>query len=215
MTARSYREVVSAVEEKVASLRGGRLFIFLGGDHSITYATLRALRSFYRGRLGLVYLDAHPDLYDEYEGDRYSHACTLRRIVEEGFVDPRDVILAGVRAATPSQLDFAEKAGITVLGVEEAEDLAAYLKEGMPYYISYDLDVLDPAYAPGVGNPEPGGLSTREMVRIIKSLPEDVLAFDVVEASPPHDPSGLTLFTAAKIIRETLARARPPGWGEV
>ncbi len=131
--------------------------------------------------------------------------------MEEGLVKPSDIVLAGVRAPTPGQHEFAEESGITVIGVDDFQDLASHLNRGIPYYVSYDLDVLDPAYAPGVGNPEPGGLSVREVVRIIKSLPEDIIAFDVVEASPPHDPAGVTLFTAAKIIRETLARARPPG----
>ena len=206
MAGRSFSEIVGRVEETVKARYRGELFLFLGGDHSITYAAFRALRRV-AGRMGLIYFDAHPDLYPSYEGDPYSHACTLRRLVEEGLVRGEDVVLVGVRAPTPEQVAFAEEHGIRVIDVSEARRNPDVSAPGSTVYLSFDLDVLDPAHAPGVGNPEPGGLSTRELVDIIKSLDVMIAGFDVVELTPNHDPSGITALAAAKIIRETLGLA--------
>lgn len=209
VSARSFDELASRLEAIVASAprAADSLFLFLGGDHSITIATVRALRRV-KGDFGLVYLDAHPDMYSEYDGDPYSHACVVRRIVELGLVDPGRIVVAGVRAPTPEQAEFARGSGVRVVSVH---DLA---HNGIPAlgferaYVSIDLDVLDPAFAPGVGNPEPGGLSTRELVRALHGLEGvDIVGFDIVEYNPRHDHSMITAFAAAKIIRELLGLA--------
>ncbi len=203
---RTFDEVVGKVERVVGERYRGELFLFLGGDHSITYAAFRALRRV-AGRMGLIYFDAHPDLYPSYDGDPYSHACTLRRLVEEGLVRGEDVVIVGVRAPTPEQARFAEEHGISIIDVVEARRNPGINVSASPVYLSFDLDVLDPAYAPGVGNPEPGGLSTRELIDTVRSLNVEVAGFDVVELVPSHDPSGVTALAAAKIVREVLGLA--------
>lgn len=204
--AESFGELVEKVYELIKSHYTGELFIFLGGDHSITYATFRALKKVSQEEFGLIYFDAHPDLYPEYEGDRYSHACTVRRLVEEGFVKGRNVVQIGIRAPTKEQIEFAEEHGIKII---LASEIYHCQKVDVPFeraYFSFDMDVLDPAFAPGVGNPEPGGLTTRELVEVIKSLKTEVVAFDVVELNPSYDYKGITAFAAAKIIREILGK---------
>ena len=207
VTAESYPELVKKVEKTVARHYNGELFLFLGGDHSITYATVRAVKRASGKGFGLLYFDAHPDLYPEYNGDPYSHACPVRRIVEEGLVKGENVVQIGIRAPTREQLKFAEEHGITIVS---AADVWRGKEIEVPFgraYLSFDMDVLDPAFAPGVGNPEPAGLSTRELVEIIKALDVEIIAFDVVELNPKYDLAGITAFAAAKIIREVLGRA--------
>ncbi|MEB2836357.1 MAG: agmatinase [Desulfurococcales archaeon] len=211
----TFGEIVERVKSIVTSRYLGQLFLFLGGDHSITYATVRALKEASPEGFGLVYFDAHPDLYESYEGDPYSHACVLRRIVEDGLVHPSNIVIVGVRAPTREQIVYAEEAGIKIITASEARRLTELNLSFDRAYISFDLDVLDPAHAPGVGNPEPGGLSTRELVDLVRSLRVDVIGFDVVELIPSYDCSGITAYAAAKIIRETLGLAargaRRPG----
>ncbi|MFW9777427.1 MAG: agmatinase [Candidatus Heimdallarchaeota archaeon] len=196
-------------------------FLFLGGDHLSTYFSLTSLYElgiFHNS--GLIYLDAHPDLYLEYEASPYSHACVVRRLIEEIQVDPKNIFQVGIRAATPSQANFAKKMGITTISAREFQQLGAdavakiignLLTNAVDsIYLSIDLDVLDPSCAPGVPNPEPGGLLTRDLVTFIQTLPKTpVRAFDVVELLPAKDITGITGFAAAKIIRETLGKIDP------
>jgi agmatinase len=197
----SFEDIVRAVEERVGSIYRGQKFLFLGGDHSITYATFRGLKRASGEKFGLIYFDAHPDCYEIYDGNRYSHACTVRRLLEEGYVE--DVVMVGIRAATKQQMEFAEERGIRIFSVDEVDDFDARMERA---YISLDIDVLDPAFAPGSSNPEPGGLSTRELIRAIKKLDLDLVALDIVEVNPEFDHSGITCFAAAKIIREVLGK---------
>ncbi|USS40180.1 agmatinase [Thermococcus aggregans] len=205
--AESFEELVERIDDLVKSHYSGELFLFLGGDHSITYATFRALREASKEEFGLIYFDAHPDLYSEYDGNKYSHACTVRRLVEEGFVKGRDVVQIGIRAPTKEQIDFAEEHGIKIISASEVYRCQEVDVPFEKAYLSFDMDVLDPAFAPGVGNPEPGGLTTRELVEVIKSLKTEVVAFDVVELNPDYDYKGITAFAAAKVIREVLGKA--------
>jgi len=200
----SFNDIVGKVSELLSRYYRGEVFLFLGGDHSITYASIKALREVSNSDFGLIYFDAHPDLYPQYGGDKYSHACTVRRLVEEGLIKGDEVIEVGIRAPTKEQVEFARKAGIRMISTSEAR-LNPHIKPGFTKaYISIDLDVLDPAFAPGVGNPEPGGLSVRELIDIIKNLELDVIAFDIVEFTPKYDYKGITAFAASKIIREVL-----------
>jgi len=207
INADTFRELVEKVNKTVKEHYSGELFLFLGGDHSITYATFKAIKEASKKDFGLIYFDAHPDLYAEYEGDKYSHACTVRRLVEEGLVKGENVVQIGIRAPTREQVKFAEEHGIRIVS---ASEIYRSPKVDIPFeraYLSFDMDVLDPAFAPGVGNPEPGGLSTRELVEVIKSLNAEIVAFDIVELNPKYDYKGISAFAAAKIIREVLGKA--------
>ena len=206
VTAESFEELVNQVDNIVTAYYNGELFLFLGGDHSISYATIKAIKEASEESFGLIYFDAHPDLYSEYDGDKYSHACTVRRLVEEGLVRGSEVIQIGVRAPTKEQIEFAKNHGIRVVSASEIYRSSRVRIPFEKAYLSFDMDVLDPAFAPGVGNPEPGGLTTRELVEIIKSLNVSVIAFDIVELNPKYDYKGITAFAAAKIIREVLGK---------
>ncbi|MFW9994256.1 MAG: agmatinase [Candidatus Odinarchaeota archaeon] len=193
-------------------------FLFLGGDHLITFFCFQAL---IRGGLvngektGIIYLDAHPDLYDELEGDKYSHACVLRRIIDQTDLQPSNIVQVGIRAPTPQQLDFAGKTGIKIISTKEFQEkgpaeIAVALKDYFlakieSVYLSIDLDVLDPSFAPGIGNPQPGGLTTREIIDFIHGLAGiTIYAMDIVELCTDYDHSGITAYAAAKLIQETL-----------
>ncbi|EHR79439.1 arginase [Thermococcus litoralis DSM 5473] len=203
----TFEELVEKVNAIVRKHYNGELFLFLGGDHSITYATFKAIKEASNEDFGLIYFDAHPDMYPEYDGDEYSHACTVRRLIEEGWVKGENVVQIGVRAPTREQVEFAKEHGVKIIsasGIYRSPVIQVPFEKA---YLSFDMDVLDPAFAPGVGNPEPGGLSTRELVEVIKSLNVEIIAFDIVELNPKYDYKGISAFAAAKIIREVLGKA--------
>jgi agmatinase len=213
--ARGMEEVKASLSQTLRPvMREDALHLFLGGDHSITYASLSILKAGLGGRWGLLYLDAHPDLYPDYEGDPYSHACVVHALVREGYVEGGRVYEVGIRAPTPQQLRKGLEFGVTMVtdralrtrGLRAVAEEAAGALEGVDHvYLSIDLDVLDPSVVPGVANPQPGGLSARELIDFVRALvPLPIGAFDVVEACPEYDPSGLTCYTAAKVIQEVL-----------
>jgi agmatinase len=193
-------------------------FLFLGGDHLTTYFacySLSELGIFTEKRVGLIYLDAHPDLYEHYEGDYYSHACVVKRIINDTAINAKNIIQIGIRASTPPQLEYAQKEEISMITTKEFQELGPiesakcvkteFVDKIDIIFLSIDLDVLDPAFAPGLGNPEPAGLTTREVIDFIQSLAGlPIVAFDIVELCPDHDQSMITAFAAAKIIKETL-----------
>lgn len=191
-------EITAAVSTLV---RGSRLPIVLGGDHSITYPVLRAIRP-HHPRLTILHLDAHPDLYEAFEGDRYSHACPFARIMEEGLADR--LVSVGIRCANDHQRQQAERFGVETIDMRAWAAGVRPHVEG-PLYLSIDLDVLDPAFAPGVSHPEPGGLTTRELLHLLHSLRATVVGGDVVELNPARDPAGLTALVAARIVKELAA----------
>ncbi len=176
--------------------------IILGGDHSITYPVIRAL-SKKHSSLSILHFDAHPDLYEDLYGDRYSHACPFARIVEEGLA--KELVQVGIRAATSDQRARARHHNVRMI---EMKDLKSGLTLSFqhPLYLSFDLDALDPAFAPGVSHHEPGGLTTRQAIDIIHSLKADLIGMDVVELNPTRDPSGITAAAAVKIIKETAGK---------
>lgn len=211
------RNAVSAAVKDICHNGPSNRFLFLGGDHLATYFSLYALQKVgvLNGKaVGIIYLDAHPDLYASYKEDPYSHACILRRILDETEIDPHNIMQVGIRAATPEQLEFIHQTGITSISRKAFQEMSPgeaskkahqVLKGTDLIYISIDLDVLDPAFAPGVGNPEPGGLMTSEVVSFIQGLAGlPIFAFDIVELCPEYDLSMTTAFTAAKLIKETL-----------
>lgn len=175
--------------------------IFLGGDHSITFPILCALQNKHQP-VTLVHFDAHPDLYPDFEGKRSSHACPMARIMESGCV--KHLIQIGIRTMNDVQQKQAERFNVTVLPMSTWDGTLPEA-EG-PVYISFDVDVLDPAFAPGVSHPEPGGMSTREAIRALNSIRGKVVAADVVEVNPDRDPSGATAMCAAKIVKELVGK---------
>lgn len=189
--------------------------IILGGDHSVTIPIFQAQRNRYAGkRLGILWVDAHPDLCDEFNGSRLSHACVLRRGLEMG-IEPRDVCLVGLRSWEEQEIDLIENghmhvfsaADISELGMKSvALDVQKVLSRCEAVHISLDIDCLDPAAAPGTGIPEAGGLSSREALMLIQSMQGlPLVGLDIVEVAPPLDPSEATVFAALKIIMEYIA----------
>ncbi len=193
-------------------------FLFLGGDHISTFFSFEALLKLGiidESNSGIIYFDAHPDLYHIYDGNHFSHACVVRRLIDELNVNPSRIFLAGIRSATPDQLDFVEETGIsfvpqTRIRKDGVSTLTKVLKDDSwkdieSIYLSIDMDILDPAFAPGVGNPEPGGLTTAELVDLIHELAGlRIQAFDIVEHCPAYDNSNITAFSASKLIKEVL-----------
>jgi agmatinase len=191
------------IERAIAALVDrGRPFIALGGDHSITYPILRGLRAAGDG-LTILHLDAHPDLYDEYEGDRFSHACPMARIMEERLA--ARVVQVGIRAATAHQREQALRYGVEQIDMRAWTDGARPAIAGN-VYLSIDLDAIDPAFAPGVSHREPGGLSVRDVLALMDLLDVNLVGADVVEFNPRQDIGGLTAGVAAKIVKELLAK---------
>ena len=184
-----------------------------GGDHSITLPILRAVAA--DRPVGLVQMDAHTDCCDEEMDSRYSHGTPFRRAVEEGILDPKRTIQIGIRGAANSTecWDFGPEHGIRIVYMEEFNKLGVekvvaearrVVGEG-PTYVSFDVDSLDPSFAPGTGTPEIGGLTTIEAQGLIRGLRGlNLVGADVVEVSPPFDPSGITSLIAATIMYEIL-----------
>jgi guanidinopropionase len=168
------------------------------------------------GPLGFVHFDAHTDLFDGYfGGQRYTHGTPFRRAVEEGLLDPARMIQIGIRGTTYDGEDraFASRQGIRIVPIEEfrargVEDVMAEAREilgGGPSYLSFDIDGIDPASAPGTGTPEIGGFSTFEAQAMLRLLDgTDIVAADLVEVSPPFDPSGVTAWIGASVLFEIL-----------
>jgi len=188
-------EVASAVREAAG------LPLVLGGAHTVTVGAVRVLAGRYPA-LRVLLLDAHLDLREEYDGTRWSHACTARRLVE--VVGEERLALLGVRAGTREEFELARRLLAAQRTLIVPHTLWTRLEEG-PLYISVDLDVLDPAAAPGVGNPEPGGPPAEDLLALLRTLATlRVVGLDVVEVSPPYDPSARTCVLAATLVREAL-----------
>ena len=200
------QEQCSRVLEQAADrvlAAGGRL-LTLGGDHSITVGLIRAFARHFPG-LTLLQIDAHPDLYDEFQGDRWSHACPMARILEEGLIER--LVQVGIRSMTPEQQTLADRYDVDVVDMRSWQTGALTKYDWTaPLYISLDLDGLDPAFAPGVSHPEPGGLSTRQTLEILQELPGPIVGADLVELNPMLDPQGLTAVVAGKLVKELAAR---------
>lgn len=190
-------------------LNSGKVPVFIGGEHTITFGAAKSLRS----RLAVVSFDAHLDLRDEYMDRKLCHATFMRRINE--IIKPEKIIEVGVRAACKEELKYAAEAGniiyitpqkIDNFGVKNISgEIKALLANCMKVYVTIDMDVLDPSYAPAVQNPEPEGLSASMLLNILSNIcDERIVAFDVVEVTPHYD-SGVTAINAAKIIFEILS----------
>jgi arginase len=180
------------------SLKNGFAPIALGGDHSITYPIMRAIARVHPG-VSILHIDAHGDLYDEFEGDRFSHACPFARIMEEELCGP--LVQVGIRTLTPHQRDQIRRFDVDTIEMQHVAG-GARPKISGPVYLSIDLDGLDPAFAPGVSHREPSGLSVRDVLSMIHALDGPIVGADVVEFNPSQDLGNLTASVAAKIVRE-------------
>ena len=204
-----------AIERRIdAVLAAGARPLCVGGDHSVTLPILRSLARRH-GPLAIVHFDAHPDTWDEYFGSKLFHGTPFRRAIEEGLIDPRQMIQVGIRGPLygPEDFEFHDRHGIEVLRIEPIKEQGlawaagrlARLR-GTPLYCSFDIDAVDPAYAPATGTPEVGGLTSWEALALVRSLAGATLVgADVVEVSPPYDgPGQITALMAANLAFEIL-----------
>jgi agmatinase len=209
------RTVAQIAERLERIVRTGTRTLCLGGDHTIVLGELRAHAAVH-GPLGLVLLDAHADVWDRYVGERYYHGSPFRRACEEGLLDPSRSLLAGMRGSVydPDDVAMPEDLGFEVIPCEELVTLTAD-EYGLrarrragdgPLFLSFDIDVLDPAFAPGTGTPEAGGLMTREALGFVRALRGlEFSGYDVVEVSPPYDgPGAPTAVAASNVAYELL-----------
>jgi agmatinase len=191
----------------------GAVAAFVGGDHSVSLGVLRGLREVH-GPLGLVHFDAHSDTYGPAWDVDLHHGTIFRLAADEGLLAPGHVVQVGIRGpfTSASDLDGARARGFRVVTLDECKrDLAAVeallssLRSSHKLYVSFDLDAIDPAYAPGTGTPVPGGLTSYEALRLVRALAGlPIVGCDVVEISPDHDPSGNTALLAASLLAELL-----------
>jgi agmatinase len=209
---RTYERIERAIDDVIGA---GAMPLVAGGDHSITLPILRSLARRH-GRLGLVHFDAHPDTWDEYFGSRFFHGTPFRRAVEEGLLDPRRMIQVGIRGPLYGPEDFAfhDQHGIEVVRIEALKEhgiawVAGHLGRlrGGAVYCSFDIDAVDPAYAPATGTPEVGGLTSYEAVALVRALAGlGLVGADVVEVSPPYDgPGQVTALLAANLMFELVS----------
>ena len=219
-------ETVRRIIAAAPPVEPGRLNVMLGGDHSVTRPVLESAT----GRWGLIYMDAHPDCIDAYggdrhpspklrrspkpsgEGDRDSHACVLRRLVESGRVDPRRTVVLGMRAPEAEEVEWLAKHRVEAItcwqiekrGIEAACRRAMQVAGGGRVYLSVDMDTLEAASVPGVENPEPGGVTAREALWAMDFFGGRVDAADLVEVSGEADPAGITAKTAARMLLDLI-----------
>ncbi|KKL88424.1 hypothetical protein LCGC14_1924810, partial [marine sediment metagenome] len=163
------------------------------------------LKAFYKiyGQIDVVHIDAHADLYHEFEGDRYSHACPFARIMEDKIASR--LVQIGIRTLNTHQKNQAEKFGVEMLEMKNFE-INRLPKYDHPIYLSLDMDCLDPAFAPGVSHHEPGGLTTRQLLHILQKINVPIIGADIVEYNPNRDLNGMTAMVAAKVVKEIAAQ---------
>jgi agmatinase len=203
-----------AVEDRAAEVLEYPLALFLGGDHSVTIPLMRAFDRVWEEPFGVVHFDAHPDLFDVYDGHRWSHACTERRALELAGLDGERLVFVGLRSIAGEEWDFLrahpEIPTFTARqcyrrGMETVAGQVVEALKGVPaVYLTIDVDGLDPAYAPGTGYAEGGGPSTRELLELVRTVCRElpVRAMDVVEVAPSLDHADITSFAALKVIYE-------------
>jgi guanidinopropionase len=207
-------EAIQSIEAFYRELHAaGVIPLSAGGDHSITYPILRAIAA--QRPIGLIHIDAHTDTWDEFLGSSVHHGAPFRRAVEDGLLDPKRTVQIGIRGAqtTTEGWDYSGEKGMRIIFIEEfiqagveavIAEARSVVGEG-PTYISFDVDSLDPVYAPGTGTPEIGGLTTREAQALLRGLRGlNLVGGDVVEVAPPFDPTGNTALVGATMMYEIL-----------
>ena len=198
LVVKDYFDLTDQIKNLLSSHPG---ILSLGGDHSISYPLIRAYKDYYPD-IEILHIDAHADLYDELDGDRYSHACPFARIMEEGLASR--LVQVGIRTLNDHQREQSEKFGTEIIEMKDFEPgrMPVFSK---PLYLSIDLDGLDPAFAPGVSHHEPGGLSSRDVINIINGIKVPLIGADIVELNPLRDVNGITAALAAKLTKEIIA----------
>ncbi|MDH3673277.1 MAG: agmatinase [Gammaproteobacteria bacterium] len=187
----------------------------VGGDHSVTYPILKAMARRYNTPLGLLHIDAHTDTWPAFAGSKFHHGAPFRLATDEGLIDPDRTVQIGIRGGQnfADGLDYSRDHGMRVITIEEFDDLgwkavaqeARRLVGDAPTYLTFDVDGLDPVFTPGTGTPEAGGITMREAQRLLREFHSvNLIGGDVVEVSPPLDPSGVTALNAATILFEML-----------
>ncbi|MBB2741660.1 UNVERIFIED_ORG: agmatinase [Microbispora rosea subsp. rosea] len=209
------REAVETVEEAASGLmEGGTRLVTIGGDHTIALPLLRAAARRH-GPVALLHFDAHLDTWDTYFGAEYTHGTPFRRAVEEGILDTEAVCHVGTRGPLygKKDLDDDRRLGFGIVtsadvmrrGVDEVADALRQRIGGRPLYLSIDIDVLDPAHAPGTGTPEAGGLTSRELLEILRGLAgADLVGADVVEVAPAYDHAEITSVAASHVAYDLI-----------
>lgn len=216
----NWGEYYANVEKEALELfKTGKFCLFIGGDHSISIPLNRAYGEYYKGKkIGIIHFDSHPDLCMEYDGHKWSHACPFRRTVED-VIAPSDLAQVGIRSYESEEVAFYKaNPGLLLIRAYDVfnegwkvtcEKLKDKFKNYDAVYISLDIDVLDPAFAPGTGTPEAGGLSSRELMEIMKFLITElpIVAMDLVEVSPPLDSvNNITSWAALKVLYEVFGK---------
>ncbi|GAB4442902.1 MAG: agmatinase [Anaerolineae bacterium] len=223
----NWERFFAATEAAAAKIIAGahRLPFFLGGDHSVTIPLFRAFAAHYRGPVGYIQFDSHPDLADAFEGHRWSHACTARRNVEQPNLAPEGMAFVGLRSFLTEEVAYRDAhpgigwhtaRDVYRRGIETvAREVVAQLQGVEAVYMSLDIDGIDPACAPGTGTPEHGGPTTRECLEFLRiifaNLP--VRAMDIVEVSPPLDVADVTSLAALKVMYEVFGFVQSKGAG--
>ncbi|WP_426164188.1 agmatinase [Sandarakinorhabdus sp. DWP1-3-1] len=185
----------------VAALVAGEAPLLLGGDHAVTFPIVQAIAA-HHGPVSILHFDAHPDLYDDFEGNPRSHASPFARIMEAGLATR--LVQVGIRTMNDHCRDQAARFGVEVLPMRGFRPDQVPRLSG-PVYISIDLDGLDPAFAPGVSHHEPGGLTVREVLDVLAAVEAPVVGADIVEYNPLRDINDMTAVVAAKLVKELAA----------
>ncbi len=185
-----------------ALIADGSKILSFGGDHSVSFPVIDAVADKHP-QLNILHLDAHADLYDNFDDNPYSHASPFARLMETGKI--ASLTQVGIRTFNTHQKEQAERFGVKVV---EMKDFNFDFIESLPspLYISVDLDVLDPAFAPGISHHEPGGMTTRELIKIIQNIPAEIIGADIVEYNPIRDINNMTAMVAYKVFKELVAK---------
>lgn len=193
-----------AIESHINEItENGALPLILGGDHAITYPVMRAINAA-NGPVNILHFDAHPDLYDDYEGNPCSHASPFARIMENGLASR--LVQVGIRTLNKHLSEQVERFGVEVHEMKDIDCTTIGRDFDGPVYISFDMDALDPACAPGVSHHEPGGLLVRDVLDIIQRLPNRIVGADIVEYNPARDINDMTAMVAAKLLKEIAGK---------
>lgn len=183
-------------------LNDNHKILSLGGDHSVSFPIIKAFANKYNG-LNILHLDAHADLYDDFDNNPYSHASPFARLMETGEIN--SLTQVGIRTFNTHQKEQANKFGVNVVEMKDFNfDFLQQLQA--PLYVSLDLDVLDPAFAPGISHHEPGGMNTRDLITIIQGINVEIVGADIVEYNPVRDVNNMTAMVGYKMMKEIMAK---------
>lgn len=214
----SWEESFARVEKQALEvMKHGNFNLFIGGDHSVTIPLHKAFKKYEAGKkTGIIHFDAHPDLCDCYEGNIWSHANTEKRALDD-IVSPEGMLLLGIRAAEPEEVDIMTSGnGISVISATDVfrrgymdcwNEIYDKFRDYDSIYFTLDIDVLDPAFAPGTGTPCSGGITSRELIELVRHIVSElpVKHMDIVEVAPPLDINDITSWAAVRIIEEVFS----------